>query len=47
VFGSTGFLGRYVVNEFGQIGSRVILPTRCGDGHRQHLKPMGDTGQVC
>jgi len=46
VFGSTGFLGRYVVNEFGQIGSRVILPTRCGDSHRQHLKPMGDTGQI-
>lgn len=46
VFGSTGFLGRYVVNEFGQIGSRVILPTRCNDNHRQHLKPMGDVGQI-
>uniref|UniRef100_A0A7S0MX97 NAD(P)-binding domain-containing protein n=1 Tax=Pyramimonas obovata TaxID=1411642 RepID=A0A7S0MX97_9CHLO len=46
VFGSTGFLGRYVVNEFGQIGSRVLLPTRCNDNARQHLKPMGDVGQI-
>lgn len=46
VFGSTGFLGRYVVNEFGQIGSRVLLPTRCNDNHRQHLRPMGDIGQI-
>jgi len=29
VFGATGFLGRYVVNELGRIGSRVIVPYRC------------------
>jgi hypothetical protein len=28
VFGSTGFLGRYVVNHIAKSGSRMILPTR-------------------
>ena len=46
VFGATGFLGRYVVNHLAKSGSRVILPTRCSENHRQHLKPMGDLGQI-
>ena len=46
VFGATGFLGRYVVNHLAKNGSRVILPTRCSENHRQHLKPMGDLGQI-
>ena len=29
VFGSTGFFGRYVVNNLGRIGSQVIVPYRC------------------
>ena len=27
-------------------GSRMILPTRCGENDRQHLKVMGDLGQI-
>lgn len=46
VFGSTGFLGRYIVNQLGRVGSTVSLPTRCTDNDRQHLKVMGDLGQV-
>jgi NADH dehydrogenase (ubiquinone) 1 alpha subcomplex subunit 9 len=46
VFGSTGFLGRYVVNALGKTGSTVSLPTRCSDNNRQHLRVMGDLGQI-
>jgi hypothetical protein len=46
VFGSTGFLGRYVVTEVAQIGSKMVLPTRCDDADRVHLKVMGDLGQL-
>lgn len=46
VFGSTGFLGRYVVNALGKMGSRVVIPTRGNDTSWQHLKPMGDLGQI-
>ena len=46
VFGSTGFLGRYVVNTLAQMGSLMSLPTRCTDNHRQHLRVMGDLGQI-
>lgn len=46
VFGSYGFLGRYVVNRLGRIGSQVICPYR-GDGMKtRHLKLMGDLGQI-
>ena len=46
VFGSTGFLGRYVTHHVAKSGSRMILPTRCGENDRQHLKVMGDLGQI-
>jgi len=46
VFGCTGFVGRYVVNAFGRIGSQVVCPYR-GDGmNARHLKLMGDLGQI-
>ena len=46
VFGATGFLGRYVTHHVAKSGSRMILPTRCGENERQHLKVMGDLGQI-
>ena len=46
VFGATGFLGRYVVNALGRAGAQLSVPTRCSDHHRQHLRVMGDLGQL-
>lgn len=46
VFGSTGFLGRYVVNHLGRIGSLVTVPYRGDELHSRHLKVMGDLGQI-
>lgn len=46
VFGAYGFVGRYVVNRLGRIGSQCIIPYR-GDGmSTRHLKVMGDLGQI-
>ncbi|XP_053671882.1 NADH dehydrogenase [ubiquinone] 1 alpha subcomplex subunit 9, mitochondrial [Anopheles nili] len=46
VFGSTGFLGRYVCNKLGKIGSQVILPYRADHYEALRLKLVGDLGQV-
>ncbi|XP_025064900.1 NADH dehydrogenase [ubiquinone] 1 alpha subcomplex subunit 9, mitochondrial [Alligator sinensis] len=46
VFGATGFLGRYVVNRLGRIGSNIILPYRCDQYYLMYLRPMGDLGQI-
>ncbi|XP_003796469.1 NADH dehydrogenase [ubiquinone] 1 alpha subcomplex subunit 9, mitochondrial [Otolemur garnettii] len=46
VFGATGFLGRYVVNHLGRMGSQVIIPYRCDTYDFMHLRPMGDLGQL-
>ncbi|KAJ3214864.1 hypothetical protein HDU67_001129 [Dinochytrium kinnereticum] len=46
VFGCTGFLGRYVVNNLGKKGTQVITPYRGSDDEKRHLKPMGDLGQI-
>lgn len=46
VFGCSGFLGRYVVNKLGKIGSQVICPYRADSAEVQHLKVMGDLGQI-
>ncbi|GJQ12660.1 hypothetical protein GpartN1_g4451.t1 [Galdieria partita] len=46
VFGSTGFLGRYVVNQLGRVGSQVIATWRGDELDARHLKPMGDLGQI-
>lgn len=46
VFGSTGFLGRYVTNQLGRIGSQVTVPYRGDELFSRHLKVMGDLGQV-
>lgn len=46
VFGCTGFLGRYIVNALAKQGSQVVIPYRCDDNDMQHLRVMGDLGQV-
>ena len=46
MFGASGFLGRYVVNALARQGSQVVIPYRCDDLDVQHLRPMGDLGQV-
>ncbi|XP_058840078.1 NADH dehydrogenase [ubiquinone] 1 alpha subcomplex subunit 9, mitochondrial-like [Topomyia yanbarensis] len=46
VFGSTGFLGRYVCNKLGKIGSQVIIPYRGDHYDALRLKLVGDLGQV-
>lgn len=46
VFGSTGFLGRYVTNQLGKIGSQITVPYRGDELYSRHLKVMGDLGQV-
>lgn len=46
VFGCTGFLGRYVVNQLGRVGSTVVAPFRGDELTARHLKPMGDVGQI-
>eukprot|EP01089_Gocevia_fonbrunei_P020065 TRINITY_DN7331_c0_g1_i1.p1 TRINITY_DN7331_c0_g1~~TRINITY_DN7331_c0_g1_i1.p1 ORF type:complete len:365 (+),score=68.87 TRINITY_DN7331_c0_g1_i1:85-1179(+) len=46
VFGCTGFLGRFVVNQLGSIGSQVILPYRGEESAINHLKVSGDLGQI-
>ncbi|RVE47389.1 hypothetical protein evm_007988 [Chilo suppressalis] len=46
VFGCTGFVGRYVCNKLGKIGSQMILPYRCDFYDAQRLKVCGDLGQV-
>ena len=46
VFGCSGFLGRYLANALGSSGSQLVLPYRCDDTDVQHLRLMGDLGQV-
>ncbi|MBW0502046.1 hypothetical protein O181_041761 [Austropuccinia psidii MF-1] len=45
VFGSTGFLGRYVVHKLAKQGIQVVVPYRDEDSKR-HLRVMGDLGQI-
>ncbi|XP_005097061.1 NADH dehydrogenase [ubiquinone] 1 alpha subcomplex subunit 9, mitochondrial [Aplysia californica] len=46
VFGASGFLGRYVCNRLGKIGSQVIVPYRCDAYDIERLRMTGDLGQV-
>jgi len=46
VFGSTGFVGRYVVSRLGDQGSQVILPYRGTENGFRHLRVLGDLGQI-
>jgi NADH dehydrogenase (ubiquinone) 1 alpha subcomplex subunit 9 len=46
VFGSTGFLARYLVNRLGKQGTQVVIPYRGDELDYRHLKVMGDLGQI-
>ena len=46
VFGSTGFLGRYLVNALGKNGTMMILPYRAEPYFVNPMKLAGDLGQV-
>lgn len=46
VFGCSGFVGRYVCNKLGKIGTQMILPYRSDFYDVQRLKVCGDLGQV-
>ncbi|THK33044.1 NADH dehydrogenase [ubiquinone] 1 alpha subcomplex subunit 9, mitochondrial [Diachasma alloeum] len=46
VFGNTGFVGRYVCNRLGKIGTQLILPYRGEHYSSMRLKLVGDLGQV-
>nr|POE59412.1 nadh dehydrogenase [ubiquinone] 1 alpha subcomplex subunit 9, mitochondrial [Quercus suber] len=46
VFGATGFLGRYVVQQLAKIGTQVLVPFRGSEDNPRHLKLMGDLGQI-
>ncbi|KAL9436181.1 hypothetical protein AB3S75_022270 [Citrus x aurantiifolia] len=46
VFGTTGFLGRYVVQQLAKMGSQVLVPFRGCEDDPRHLKLMGDLGQI-
>ncbi|KRT82102.1 epimerase [Oryctes borbonicus] len=46
VFGASGFVGRYVCNRLGKIGSQIIVPYRGDPFDVRYLKVAGDLGQV-
>ncbi|KAF9594224.1 hypothetical protein IFM89_028881 [Coptis chinensis] len=46
VFGATGFLGRYVVQQLAKTGSQVLVPFHGSEDSPRHLKLMGDLGQI-
>jgi len=45
VFGSTGRMGRFLINSLGQSGSQLILPHRCDTHTINPLKMASDLGQ--
>ncbi|ODM93835.1 NADH dehydrogenase [ubiquinone] 1 alpha subcomplex subunit 9, mitochondrial [Orchesella cincta] len=46
VFGATGFLGKYVSNKLGKIGTQIIIPYRGDHYDVLRLRLVGDLGQV-
>ena len=40
VFGATGRMGLYLVNNLGQIGTQLIIPHRCDPFTAQNLKVL-------
>lgn len=46
IFGCSGFVGRYVAQSLGAMGTQLVLPYRCDDVDVQHLRVMGDLGMI-
>ena len=46
VFGGTGFLGKYVINRLGKIGTRLVVPHRDSDYDVGRLKLSTDLGMM-
>lgn len=46
IFGCSGFLGRYIAQALGSVGTQLVLPYRCDPLDIQHLRTMGDLGMV-
>ncbi|XP_063864489.1 NADH dehydrogenase [ubiquinone] 1 alpha subcomplex subunit 9, mitochondrial-like isoform X2 [Scylla paramamosain] len=46
VFGASGFIGRYVCNRLGKVGTQIIIPYRGDHYDVLRLKLVGDLGQV-
>ncbi|XP_032668401.1 NADH dehydrogenase [ubiquinone] 1 alpha subcomplex subunit 9, mitochondrial [Odontomachus brunneus] len=46
LFGATGFVGRYVCNRLGKIGTQVIIPYRGDMYNCLPMKLCGDLGQI-
>ena len=46
MFGGYGFIGSYVVSELGKRGSQMVVPSRTDENKVQHIRQMGDLGQV-
>lgn len=46
IFGCSGFVARYVAQTLGRAGCQLVFPYRCDDTDVQHLRVMGDLGQV-
>ena len=46
VFGATGFIGRYMVDRLGRMGSQIVVPYRGDEHDYRYLRLMGNLGQV-
>lgn len=46
IFGCSGFVGRYISQSLGSLGTQLVLPYRCDDTDVQHLRTMGDLGMI-
>ena len=46
IFGCSGFIARYVAQSLGRMGTQLVLPYRCDALDIQHLRTMGDLGQI-
>ncbi|KAG8221842.1 hypothetical protein J437_LFUL003218, partial [Ladona fulva] len=46
VLGASGFIGRYVCNKLGKLGTQIIIPYRGDQSDVHRLKVVGDLGQV-